>query len=728
MRAAARGVLLCGAAVSLMAAAPDAPPVARVGSDVDTYFNKKIADPYRWMEAGGPEFDSWVKAQDAYARSVLARIPGRDGMLAHLNEVTAAIGIVPSALRVGTRLFFLRQDPGAEQAKLMARDGETGAERVLLDPERMTQNGHHVSIDQYQPSQDGRYVAVGIAEAGSEEDVLRVVDAETGALLPDTITRARFASPSWLPDGQSFFYNRLKASLPTDPPADRFAYSKVFVHHLGGDPEKDVPVFGAAVGEVKTIGAHDFPGVVAVPGTRTVLGYQVDGVSPEVSLYVAQLPEKGDTGYAWTRVTTPADGVVEATATRDTLYLRSHDGAPRYKVISVSLAKPDLKTAATVVPQSDAVITDIAAAADGLYVASRRGVASSVARVGKDGKTVAVTVPAGTVVDPGEGPRGLSADPRLPGAIVGIGTWVTPAQWFSIGGGDAPAAEDTKIAASRLTADDYVVTETTVPAKEPKVKIPLSIVEKRGTPHDKARPTLLLGYGAYGISSTPSPAFVPVIRAWVDAGGVFAVAHVRGGGELGEDWHQAGRKGTKQNSIRDFLDVGLALGKLGYAGTNTLAAIGTSAGGIVVGGAITQQASQFRAAGIRAGATNMLRFEDTEGGPANVPEFGTVKIAAEFNSLSAMDAYQHVKPGVTYPAVMLTGGANDHRVPLWMTAKMTARLQAAGKSKGPIIMRVDFDGGHGAIGAGRSQANGERADLFSFLLWQLGAKGFQPQK
>ena len=291
--------------------------------------------------------------------------------------------------------------------------------------------------------------------------------------------------------------------------------------------------------------------------------------------------------------------------------------------------------------------------------------------------------------------------------------------------------------------DDYIITETTVPAKD-RTKLPLSIIEKKGTPHDRNRPVLVEGYGAYGISDLPQDAIRviaesvgrearrqlvgEVVRAWVDAGGVLAISHIRGGGELGDDWHLAGKKATKENTIHDFIDSAWAMTKLGYASPATLAGMGTSAGGIAIGGAITQAPAQFRAAVIRVGVTDALRFENTEGGPGNVGEFGTVQNQADFNALLNMDAFQHIKANVTYPAVLLTAGAEDHRVPLWQSAKMTARLQAAGKSKGPILLRVDYEGGHGSIGAGLGQANAEWADDLSFLLWQLGAPGYQPAK
>jgi prolyl oligopeptidase len=729
MRHAKRRFLLAGVAVLLGAAAPEKPPIARVDNVTDVYFGKKLSDPYRWMETPSAELDSWAHAQDAYTRAVLADIPGRDALRTHMDQVAGQLTVVTLVTRIGNRAFFKRQDAGADLGRLIVRELDTGVERVLVDPNKLTQDGHHVSIDQFQPSQDGRYVAVGLSPAGSEEDVLRVVDADTGQMLPDSIDRARFASPSWLPDGSSFFYNRLRAPGPHEAPSERFSNNKVFLHHLGGDPDQDVAVFGPAVGDLKTILPTDFVAVAALTGTRYALGIQSDGVSPEFGVYIAKLPDHGDTGFSWTKLADASDGIVDLSAGRDMLYMRSHQDAPRYKVIAVALDKPDLKSAKTILPGGDAVITNIAAAADGLYVVSRAGAASSVQRIGADGKSVALKLPLiGSIAPPEEGSGDLVADPRFPGAWMGIATWVTPTVWFTTPGGDAPTVADLGLAPANTAPDDYVVTETTITARDNKTKLPLSIIEKKGTPHDHKQKVLVEGYGAYGISEEPFARFVPVARGWVDAGGVLAVAHVRGGGELGDDWHLAGKKATKQNTIHDFMDTAGAMIKLGYASNATLAGMGTSAGGITTGGAITQNPTLFRAALVRVGVSDALREENTEGGPANIPEFGTVKNKTDFDALLAMDAYQHVKPNAPYPAVLLTAGAQDHRVPLWEGAKMAARLQAAGsKTRGPILLRVDYEGGHGTIGAGQKQANAEWADGFAFLLWQLGAGEFQPK-
>jgi prolyl oligopeptidase len=282
--------ILAGAIVVLAGASPERPPAAGVDRDVDVYFGKPVPDPYRWMETPSAELDTWAAAQNAYARAALAAIPGRDALRRHMDDIAGKMTVVTQVIPVGHRIFFRRKAAGDDLAMLMTRDTDTGQERLLLDPNRMTENGHHVSIDQFQPSQDGHYVAVGLSAGGSEEDVLSVLDADTGTRLPDRIDRARFASPSWLPDGRSFFYNRLRVFGPHQAPSARFSLQNVYIHHLGGDPAMDVPVFGAGIGSVKTILSDDFVAVAAVIGTRYALGVQSDGVLPELSLYIAKIP------------------------------------------------------------------------------------------------------------------------------------------------------------------------------------------------------------------------------------------------------------------------------------------------------------------------------------------------------------------------------------------------------------------------------------------------------
>jgi prolyl oligopeptidase len=301
--------------------------------------------------------------------------------------------------------------------------------------------------------------------------------------------------------------------------------------------------------------------------------------------------------------------------------------------------------------------------------------------------------------------------------------WTKPPLWYAL---DAKSGklEDTHIVPPSPVDFSQIVSEEVKAKSADGIMVPLSIVHKRGAIMNSSNPTWLEGYGAYGI--TLDPVFRPTWLAFLERGGIYAIAHVRGGGEYGEDWHNAGRQLTKQNTIDDFVACGQFLIENKYTSKGKLAGEGTSAGGVTIGGAVTQRPDLFIAALIRVGDSDSLRSELMASGPANIPEFGTVKDPDGFKALYAMDAYQHVKPNA-YPAVLLTTGVNDPRVAPWQAAKMTARLQASTNSGKPVLLRVDYDAGHG-LGSTKSQRDAELADELAFLFWQFGVPEFQPSR
>jgi prolyl oligopeptidase len=312
--------------------------------------------------------------------------------------------------------------------------------------------------------------------------------------------------------------------------------------------------------------------------------------------------------------------------------------------------------------------------------------------------------------------------PSEAGAWLELTSWTKSPLWYALSANGT--AHDTHIVPPSPVDFSKIESEEVKAKSADGTIVPLSIIHQKGIVTDGSRPTWLEGYGSYGI--TLDPTFRPTMLAFLEQGGIFAVAHVRGGGEYGEDWHNDGRLLTKQHTIDDFLACAQYLIDNKYTLTTKLAGEGTSAGGITIGGAITQRPDLFAAALIRVGDSDTLRSELMESGPANIPEFGTVKQPEGFKALLAMDAYQHVKANTAYPAVLLTTGVNDPRVAPWQAAKMTARLQASTNSGKPVLMRVDYDAGHG-MGSTKSQRDAEFADEVAFLFWQFGLPAFQPK-
>jgi prolyl oligopeptidase len=419
----------------------------------------------------------------------------------------------------------------------------------------------------------------------------------------------------------------------------------------------------------------------------------------------------------WKKVADQSDEVTGFDVHEDQIYLLSHKGASRFKVLRLSLGAPELADAQVVVPASEVVVTGISAATDALYIQDLDGGIGRLRRLPYTGGSVQpVKLPFDGAI------QSLVTSPTTAGAWLELTSWTKSPLWYAL---DSQTGKLTDTALVPPSPVDF----SQIESEEVKCKsadgttVPLSIIHKRGMALDGSHPTWLSGYGAYGITYDPS--FQPTWLAFLEKGGIYAVAHVRGGGEYGEDWHQGGQKLTKQHTIDDFLAGAEYLVEHKYTSAAHLAGEGTSAGGITIGGAITQRPDLFGAALIRVGDSDSLRSETMASGPANIPEFGTVKDADGFKALFAMDAYQHVKADTRYPAVLLSTGVNDPRVAPWQAAKMTARLQASTSSNKPILLRVDYDAGHG-IGSTKSQRDSERADDVAFLLWQLGVSGYAP--
>jgi prolyl oligopeptidase len=391
--------------------------------------------------------------------------------------------------------------------------------------------------------------------------------------------------------------------------------------------------------------------------------------------------------------------------------------APRFKLIKFDVASGSLGQATDVIPAGARVIDGSADASDALYVFSREDGLARVTRVGYDGAMRDVPLPVNGTIS------GLVAEPDRPGFLAQLTSWTAPPLWYAY---DAKSNTlvDTKLdAPSPVDFSNIVAEEVKVPASDGAL-IPLSIVYRRGLKLDGSNPTLLNAYGSYGIPQ--SPGFSALRMAWFELGGITAVAHVRGGGEYGEEWHLAGKDANKVKTISDFIDCAKWLEAKGYTSPAKLGARGGSAGGITMGGAITNAPDVFAAVLDEIPVSDQLRIESTPNGPPNVPEFGSIKTEQGFKNLYATSAVHHIVKGTKYPAVMLTTGINDPRVDPWQAAKMAAALQDATGSGKPILLRVDYEGGHGGIGAGRSQGVALAADEYAFLLWQFGVPGFQP--
>jgi prolyl oligopeptidase len=705
-----------GPAVAQNPSAIDSPPIARVQPVVNDYFGTKVADPYRYMEnLDDPEVARWMKAQNDYTRRVLDRIPGRDGLLARIERLDESVPArVGEVMRLTTgRYFYLKSLSNESVFKLYMRDGMRGREELLVDPQRPGGVGPPTAINYFSPSNDGRYVAYGISEGGSEKAVLHIMDTAAVRDTGETIDRVQFGDIiGWLPGGRSFIYNRLQKLQPNAPEEEKEIKSRAYLHVIGRSPEHDTVVFGYGVSPLVKVEPADISFVATTPGVPFAFG-MVNHGSNDVTLYLAPLDSVGKRNTPWRKICDVDDAVTNMAVRGDDLWLLTHKDASHFKIIHTRLSNPDLRHAEVVVPPSEAVITNLAAAQDALYVQLRDGAVQRLLRVPyeADSKPESIALPF-------DGSFELfSTDVHAPGVVFELTGWTRAGRIYEYDPKTKSVA-DTKLqpAGTFDNPEDIESEEVKVQAQDG-TPVPLSIIYRRGLQLDGSNPVLLNGYGAYG--SSLDPYFDPINLAWLERGGVLAFAHVRGGGEYGDDWHKAGQKLTKPNTWRDFIACAEYLIEKRYTSPAHLAGQGESAGGILIGRAITERPDLFGAALIEVGFTDALRGELEESGPGDIPEWGTVKDPDGFKGLYEMSAYAHVKDGISYPAVMLIAGRNDPRVAPWESAKLTARLQAATTSGKPILLRLDYEAGHG-IGSTKTQAEAQLADEWSFLFWQLG--------
>ena len=691
---------------------PAAPPVKDV---TDTYFGTAVPDPYRYFEdLKDPAVAALMKAQAAYTRATLDRLPLRDTLLKEVTSLGDAGATRVSGVQVnGAAVYFFKRLPNDNIPKLYVREGKAGKDRLLVDPDIAGgSKDAHAAIDWFSPSPDNKYLAYGLSLGGSEESVLHVLEVATGRDTGEAISRTKNGSPAWSADNR-LLYNRLQAELPGAPPTEKYLNNRVFLHKLGEDPEKDIAVLGPGTTPGVDIDPKAFPFVGIVPGSDHAVGFVINGVQREVTLYIAPVASVLSAKPSWTKIVDPSDEVTDFAVVANTIYLMSHKGAPRFQVLKLSMNAPDMAKAEVVVPAGEAVVTGLAAAQDALYVRRMNGSTSDLLRLpySPGAKPTAVALPYAADISV------LAADVRVPGVVFDTSGWTR------FGGILAYDPRTKKVRDTRLQPQgpndnppDLVSTEVKVKSHDGTL-VPMSIVHRKGLKLDGSNPTIVYGYGAYGISETPF--YRPTWLPWFRRGGVLAVTHVRGGGEYGEDWHKAGYQLTKPNTWKDAIACGEWLVANRYTTSARMSIMGGSAGGIFVGRSITERPDLFGAAIDQVPLSDLLRFEFSANGPPNIPEFGSVKSEDGFKGLYAMSAYHAIKDGTKYPAVLVTTGFNDPRVDAWQAAKMAVRLQAATASGKPVLLRIDYDAGHG-MGSTKKQGYEERADTFAFLLWQAG--------
>ncbi len=690
-------------------------PATRTVDAADTYFGRVYKDPYRWLEdLKSKEVEAWFKAQAELADTVLAKIPAKDALVREWMELDKLQPARFSAISVERGRVFYKETAGGENVgKLFFREGWAGPEKLLFDPSTY-KPGAVSTLESIVPSFDGKHVAIGISAAGAEVSEIRVLDVDRGTLLADSIP-ASYGPYGWAPDHASFLYDSGKAG---DPRSVEFHLDrKTRLHRLGTASDADVlsnesnPELGLSPEEVPSARVDE-----SLPGY--VLG-SASTAQSELRLFYAPVSELKQPKIRWKALCKRSDNLVKGVAFHgEDVYAVTHDGAPRYRIVRTSLGRADWKSAETVVPEGPDTVMDLANSRDFLLVVYSNGVVGRLLKYdfGRR-KASEVRLPVSGNVDVS------CPDARSNRCLVSIGTWNQPTTRYDF---DARTGTFSKSVLNANVSypgfDQLVSLEVEVPGHDGTM-VPLSIIHRKGIALDGSASCILIGYGAYGLSVTPR---FSILRSVATRGVVFAIAHVRGGGEKGEAWHRAGYKATKPNTWKDFISCGEFLIRKGYTSAARLAGSGTSAGGILISRAITERPDLFAAAVCNVGDADAMRSEFGTDGPANSREYGTVKDPVECQALYEMDGVQHVEPGVRYPAVLGVGGWNDPRVAPWQPGKFVAAVQNATASGKPVLMVVNFDSGH--FTEDKLVTFRNFANQMAFLLWQTGHEDFQPPK
>ena len=665
------------------------PPPTEVREVVDTLHGVEIPDPYRWLEdQEAPETRAWIDAQNAHTDTVLGTLSGREELRAVAASVLERDVIGLPNERAG-RYFYSKRRADQDLAVVYVREGLDGADRVLIDPHPMSPD-HTTSVALRDISDDGKRVVYGVREGGVDEVTIRVRDVDTGADLADVLPPARYGEVTLAADGSGLYYEQYGDVTP-----------RVMYHAFGTPMADDVQLFGEGYER------YQIPVTVVSDDGRWMVVHVIEGSSGPTAIHVKDLQR--DTPF----VTAIADGVSESWAgfAGGELFIVTNLDAPNKRVVLADPADPAFERWREVIPERDDVVVEAAAALGGkLAVSYLRDVQPRVAIHELDGTHVR-DIAFNTVGSVGGGSGRWTSDE----AFFTFQTFHVPSTIYRY---DLETGEQSIWAApeSPVDAAAYEVTQRWFTSKDG-TDVPMFVVHQPDLLLDGSNPTLLTGYGGFNNSMTP--AFSALATTWLESGGVFALANMRGGGEFGEEWHRAGMLESKQNVFDDFIAAAEHLIEAGYTSSGHLAIRGGSNGGLLVGAVSNQRPDLFGAVVCTYPLLDMVRYHQFLVASFWVPEYGSSDDPEQFGYIHAYSPYHNVIDGEDYPATLYLSGDGDTRVAPLHARKMTALMQAKNGSDNPILLRYHTQAGHSG-GQPVGQQIDEMVDTVSFLLWQVG--------
>ncbi len=680
-------------------------PVAKTVDHVDDYFGTKVADPYRWMEdLNAPDLAAWVKAENAVTEDYLSRLPMRAWFKTRITELWnyPKVGL---PFREAGRLFYSKNSGLQRQSVWYTRTSLDGAERMVIDPNTLSPDGS-IALSSLSPSPDGRYLVDGVSQGGADWQTFLVRELDSGKQLADTLRWIKFSGASWTKDGAGFFYSRFPEPEPGKELQSAVHDQKIYYHRIGTPQAQDQLMYARpdqpewfVGGGASEDGRYFWVSVNrgTEPQNRLYLADLGDPLHPDLSAPVRPLFEKGDAAY------NPVGNVGTA------VYLQTNRDAPNSKIVAFDLATPEQWR--TVVPEGKNPIDQVALFQGGMAVGYLEDVKGKVELYGLDGSAK------GTLQLPGIGTvAGISSRQDTPDFFYGFTSPLYPSTVFHY---DPAAGRSTPFEAPKLGFDpSQYETRQVFATSRDGTRVPVFITLRKGLALDGSHPAMLDGYGGFDISTTPG--FRLDVLAWLEQGGIWATASMRGGAEYGEAWHQAGMFEKKQNVFDDFIAAAEYLVKEKYAAPARLGIMGGSNGGLLVGAVEEQRPDLFAVALPAVGVMDMLRYHKFTGGAAWATEYGSSDDSTAFRYLIKYSPVQNVKRGTCYPATLVTTADHDDRVVPSHSFKFTATMQLAQGCPKPVVIRVETQASHGYRPTDKRIA--ELADEWAFAAANMGMK------
>ncbi len=701
-------------------------PVAPSEPISETYFGTTILDDYRNIENLDDSLVlKWFKDEEKFANDILKKISGREELVKKMIGYDRRKSYRVTQINVTEKdeYFFLKQEANEDVAHLYYRKNFNSEDELLYDPKNFKPElGNTYVINYVKPSWDGSYVVVAMTHSGAEISEIIIIDMKTRKPLLEVIDHcwpSDGGGVSWLPDNSGFMYLHYPE---IDHTSDRFLKDmKSVLYKIGDDPKELNVLLGREAQPELGLSPQDFPiASIQSKNDKYMFGY-IGGATAYYDCYYAEVKDVLNGKIQWKELYKKEDKIKGGTFRGDNFIFMSAINAPNFRILKTSIVDADFDNPEVLVEEKeDEVLRTFGFASDGMYfTTTKNGVEGKLYHQNKSKKTE-ISLP--------------GASGRVNMDFKGANfpdIWVSSMGWkndFIRYKYDSDKKEFKK---ENLTPEtnypefnDFVVKEVLVSGHDGE-EIPLSIIHKKDIELNGNNPVLFLGYGSYGVSYRP---FFSTSRlTWVEEGGIFCIVHVRGGGEKGDKWYQSGKKTTKPNTWKDLISCTEYMIEEGYTSKDKTVIHGGSAGGILIGRAMTERPDLFAVAIPEVGMMNPLRNEVTPNGPNNTKEFGVSTNEVECKALIEMDSYLHIEKGTKYPATLITTGMNDPRVIAWQPGKFAAKLQASNSSEKPIVFRVDYESGHG-INDTKSKGFEQLADVYSFAFWQVGHPKYSLKK